>query len=244
MVDWSTIPFDQAGYTRHNLATGGSADTGGIPPELMELFSQFLASGGGGAAAPVPYTQTQAGAQFAASQQLEQIKLQQKLQFDADFALAKLQGANAKALEQMRQAFEMKMKQQELEVQRQTLFAQTYGQDPVRAVLIATGMGGQLAGGVGGQFKSLPPMAGAKQYEQSTEKALGKVTGTNIDITGKGVAGLPSVYQTAQQAVQGGDAVTTLLRSAFGIGNESLGGGISAEEFGKRIQSVTPRGTL
>ena len=228
--------------------TGTTTPTGGIPPELMALFQSFLqgqaSGGGGGGAAPTPYTQTQAGAQFAAGEQLKQIQLQQKLQFDADYALAQLQGANAKELEQMRQAFAEKQKLQELEFGRQQMFAQMLGTDPVRAVLLATGMGGQALGGVGGEFKALPAMQGAQQFEQSTEQALRGITGGNIDITGQGVLGLPSVYQTARQAQQGGDAVTTLLRSAFGVGNEALGGGVSAEEFGKRIQSVTPTGVF
>ena len=211
----------------------------------MALFQSFLQGrAGGGGAAPTPFTQTQAGAQFAAAQQLEQIKLQQKLQFDADYALAQLQGANAKELEQMRQAFAEKQKMQELEFGRQQMFAQLLGTDPVRAVLLATGMGGQALGGVGGEFKSLPAMQGAQQFEQKTEQALGKITGGAIDITGQGVQGLPSIYQTARQAQQGGDAVTTLLRSAFGVGNESLGGGVSAEEFSRRVQEVTPTGVF
>ena len=232
-------PLPPAGYSPTKTTTGG------IPPELMALFQSYLqGQAGGGAGRTLSFGETQAGAQFAASQQLEQIKLQQKLQFDADYALAQLQGANAKELEQMRQAFAEKQKMQELEFGRQQMFAQMLGTDPVRAVLLATGMGGQALGGVGGEFKGLPAMQGAQQFEQKTERALGKITGGNIDITGQGVQGLPSVYQTARQAQQGGDAVTTLLRSAFGVGNEALGGGVSAEEFGKRIQSVTPTGVF
>src|SRR3990170_2850627 len=257
---WENYPFGPNTY-----ATGGTPKPAtppvseDIPPWVQAIIEtalqRALQKAQPSAAAPTPYTQTQAGAQFAAAEQLKQIQLQgaeqlrqiqlqQKLQFDADYALAQLQGANAKELEQMRQAFAEKQKLQELEFGRQQMFAQMLGTDPVRAVLLATGMGGQALGGVGGEFKALPAMQGAQQFEQSTEQALRGITGGNIDITGQGVLGLPSVYQTARQAQQGGDAVTTLLRSAFGVGNEALGGGVSAEEFGKRIQSVTPTGVF
>ena len=226
-------------------AAGASTDPfANLPPELQAAFQSWLTGQGGGGGSAQPWTSTQQGAQYAASQQLAQIKLQQKLQFDADYALAKLQGANAKELELMRQKFAQKQMEQELQFKRAEMFAEYAGKDPVRAVLLATGMQGGMIGGVGGQFTGLPAMKGAKAYEANTEKALGQITGQKIDITGKGVQGLNSVFQNARQAVQGTEATQTLLRSAFGVGSDALGGGISAEEFGKRVQSVTPTGVL
>src|SRR3990170_6148922 len=198
---WENYPFGPNTY-----ATGGTPKPAtppvseDIPPWVQAIIEtalqQALQKAQPSAAAPTPYTQTQAGAQFAAAEQLKQIQLQgaeqlrqiqlqQKLQFDADYALAQLQGANAKELEQMRQAFEEKQKMQELMFQREQLYAQWKGIDPVRAVLLSGVLGKIAPGQQGSEFTSLPPIEGGREFEQATEQALGKITGGNIDITGQ-----------------------------------------------------------
>ena len=138
------------------------------------------------------------------------------------------------------------LREKELAFERQALFAQTLGTDPVRAVLLGLGVGGSLVPG-GERFADLPPLQGAVQQQQATETALEGILGQGaetITIGETGIEGLPSVVKTATAFQRGRPAAKTLLGSAFGVGNLSTLPGISTESFLEQIGEVTPRGLL
>lgn len=163
-----------------------------------------------------------------------------QMQIDAAKELEVLRQKGALSLEEMRQKFALEQQLKQIAFEREALYVQYKGQDPVRAVMLGMGMLGEGEGGA--KYKGLPKIKGAAEYEKKTEKALGGITGRRIDITGEGVLGLPSVEKTATRYQRGGEDVRTLLTSAFGVGG--LGGGMSEQETQRRIQEVTPTGTL
>ena len=154
----------------------------------------------------------------------------------------------------MAQEFQLKQQEKELGFRRQELVGTTMGTDPVRALLYALGVGGSILPG-GESFAGLGPMQGAQEYKGQTIQALqgllspgkfgvAQTPGSPIDIGEKGVTGLTSPEQAARAFQESGGAGQTLLASAYGVGNQALGGGLSAEEFVRRIQEVTPTGVL
>lgn len=167
----------------------------------------------------------------------------QDMQTQASQELERLRQKGQLTLEEMRQKFALEQQLKQLAFEREALYVQYKGQDPVRAVMMGMGMLGE--GQQGGQFGGLPQVKGAAQFEQQTEQALGGLLGKGpVDITAQGVAGLGTAEKAATAFQRGGEGAKTLLTSAHGVGHEALGGGLSSEEFTRRIQDVTPTGTI
>ena len=225
-----------------------------------------LPTGGGGG--PTPFAQTQAGITFAAREQRaaddraaarEDARLRKKHQDD----LA-IQAAEQKFLDDQlkkRLADEAKIRAEErertrqsnisqLRVDRQGTFAQLLASgDQARAVMLALGFGPEndafdvRARSLGTTIRELK---GARQLETTTEAALSRVLGREVDIGREGVRGLGTAVGAARQFVQGGADVQQLLTSAFGLGSlrEGERPGISQARLAELIQSVVPTGVL
>lgn len=226
----------QAGATtigsRMYGGAGGGADGWDAPTGLPPL-----PDGGGGGYA-TPYAQTQAGMADAARYDKELAQMQ----IDAAEELEALRQKGALTIEEMRQKFALEQQLKQIAFEREALYVQYKGRDPVRAVMLGMGMLGEGEGGL--PYEGLPKIKGAAEYEAKTEKALGGLVGRPVDITAEGVAGLPEAIKTAREYQFGGEAERTLLTSGYGVGREGLGGGLSSEEFARRIQEVTPTGVL
>jgi hypothetical protein len=89
-------------------------------------------------------------------------------------------------------------------------------------------------------------LKGARALEATTEQALSRVLGREVDIGQEGVRGLGTAVGAARSFVQGGADVQQLLTSAFGVGSlrEGERPGISQARLAELIQSVVPRGVL
>lgn len=134
------------------------------------------------------------------------------------------------------------------------LISDRFGQDPLRQAFAALGLdtsnlvtaegnalsfgGGDPASQTGGTAEQAAANAGL-----GVSTALGLDPGSINVSREEGVTGLPSVVKAATATQQGGGAVANLLQSAFGLGDK-VSGGVSGEEFTRRIQDVTPRGSL
>jgi hypothetical protein len=212
---------------------------------------------------------------------MEQMLAQQEAITERDFGLQEMQSQAAQelerlrqkgqlTLEEMKQKFALEQQLKQLAFEREALYVQYKGQDPVRAVMLGMGMLGE--GQAGGQFRDvgpggvtgpgqtrsstavqgaggggryLPQIAGAGEFERQTEKALGGLLGgRQIDITAEGALGLPTAEKAATAFQRGGAGAKTLLSSGYGVGHEGIGGGLSSEEFTRRIQDVTPTGVI
>ncbi len=134
------------------------------------------------------------------------------------------------------------------------LISDRFGQDPLRQAFAALGLNTEnlvTAEGNALNFGGGDPasQAAGSAQEAASNAALGVNTALGLDpgtvnvSRGQGVTGLPSVFKAATATQQGGEAVGGLLRSAFGLGDK-VSGGVSGEEFNRRIQDVTPRGSL
>ena len=220
------------------------------------------------AAAPTPYAQTQAGLVFAAEQGRQALAIQRA----NAAALARQQQANALIIQQREQAFqqkelnrrlaaEAKVRAEErerlrqsnivqLRAERQGAFVEMMkGGDQVRAVMFALGYGPEndafdvRARGLGTTIQELK---GARQLERTTEQALGRVLGRQVDIGREGVRGLGTAIGAARQFMYGGADIQTLLTSAFGVGSLRAGEqpGMSAARLQELITQVTPTGVL
>ncbi len=145
--------------------------------------------------------------------------------------------------------FQKELKKEELKAERQRIFVDMMGKDPVRATLFALGVGGSILPG-GERFDDLPALKGAKQQEVKTESALtGLLQGTgagNIDLSSSGVTGLPPAIKSARAFQQAGQSGKSVLSSAFGVGDIRAGKqpGINPQEFLELIDSVTPKGVI
>lgn len=197
------------------------------------LLAQAAAGAGGSGGYVVPFSETQAGLELRA-RQMEEAAANQRA-WEAEQA-------------QILAAATEKARLDQLAGERAGIFAQMFGIDPVRAILFGKNVAGDLVTGAS-RFGELGALAGVGQRETQTEDALRKaLTGVrgvgNVDINEQGVAGLPSVESVAKQVAYGGGDIGTLLRSAFGVGNQGLGGGVSTEEFQRRIMDVTPTGAI
>jgi hypothetical protein len=89
-------------------------------------------------------------------------------------------------------------------------------------------------------------LKGARALEATTEQALSRVLGREVDIGQEGVRGLGTAVGAARSFVQGGADVQQLLTSAFSVGSLRKGErpGISQARLAELIQSVVPRGVL
>ncbi|KKL75998.1 hypothetical protein LCGC14_2049300 [marine sediment metagenome] len=224
--------------------------------------------GGGGGTAPTPFSQTRAGVVFAAEQQRQSLLIQRQ----NAAALARRQQSDALIRQQKEQVFQRQQLQRrvaeerriqaetrerkrqanigQLRVERQGTFAQLLASgDQARAVMFALGFGPEndafdvRARSLGTTIRELK---GARQLEATTEAALSRVLGRDVDISREGVRGLGSAVGAARSFVQGGADVQQLLTSAFGVGSlrEGERPGISAARLGELIEQVVPRGVL
>lgn len=212
---------------------------------LRELMAQFGLGGGGGSS--TPYAQTAAGIAAQHQQQMEQIRLQHELGLVSQAEAERLRRETQLAAIREQERIDRERERERLLFERQRLFTEMQGRDPVRAVLLALGRSGSLLPG-GTRYDSLGQLEGAGNYERQTEQALSAALGRNVDITtnerGAQVQGIGTAEQAAFAYQRGSGASRTLLSSAFGIGNEGIGGGLSTEEFVRRIEEVTPMGIL
>lgn len=149
------------------------------------------------------------------------------------------------------QEFQREITEKELGVERQRIFADLMGRDPVRAVLFALGGGTQTVPGAAA-FEGMAPIEGSEQYAQQTGQALSQLTGKNVNVTKQGVQGLGGTKDLLSQARKlqapsTSESAKTLLSSAFGVGSEAPGqesAGITPEDIGRLVTQVTPMGGL
>ena len=133
--------------------------------------------------------------------------------------------------------------EEKIKAERQRLFVDMIGRDPVRAVLLALGISGPLLP-EGEIYENLEPLQGATQLQANTETALSNLTGNEVAIGQTGVSGLGPLEATATTFQQGGVDIQNLLSSAFGVGNLQGAAGISPTAVAQRIGDVTPTGAL
>ncbi len=190
------------------------------------------AGGGGGS-----FMSSQAGQQAANAFALQQLQAEQ------DFAAAEADKARQ---------FEREQETERLKAERERIFTDMLGTDPVRAVLFALGVGGEILPG-GDRFSDLAPLPGARTQADETQKALSQLIGGGVKVGQEGVTGLGTAAKAA--AAFGGQAGGTggniseqqkLLLSGFGVGAKRGKGrpGQSREETLRKIASVTPTGVL
>ncbi len=148
--------------------------------------------------------------------------------------------------------FEREQEIERLKAERERIFVDMLGTDPVRAVLFALGVGGEILPG-GDRFADLAPLPGAQAQATATEQALSQLVGGGVKVGQAGVTGLGTAAKSA--AAFGGQAGGTggniadqqkLLLSGFGVGAKRGKGrpGQSREETLRQIASVTPTGVL
>lgn len=243
-----------------------AAQHGGVPfspQHIAELEAQFGIDLSGGtnyqsiidalqaqmSASQAPaWSSTQAAAEFeaAAAERMERLR--------AELAEAQANRDYARQLEILRLQREeaARIERERLLQERQSEYANLIGRgDSVRAVMLGLGLGGNLQPGAG-KYAALPALEGAEEFRQQTQSALTglqtKATGApaNVQIGDQGVTGLTSAEQFARTAQRGDEGIQQLLASAFGVGSraQGMGGGISAQEFQRRVQDVTPTGIL
>ena len=217
-----------AGLRINDLFFRPGEDEDELPP--IDIFGD---GGGGGGS----FLNTQAGQAAANAFAAEQAQL------DRDFALAEAEKARK---------FERDQEIDRLKAERERIFTDMLGTDPVRAVLFALGVGGEILPG-GDRFADLEKLPGARAQADNTEEALGELLGRKVGVGGEGVTGLGTASQAAaafggQAGGAGGNVADQqkLLLSGFGVGAKRGKGrpGQSREETLRQIQSVTPQGVL
>ncbi len=148
--------------------------------------------------------------------------------------------------------FEREQEIERLKAERERIFVDMLGTDPVRAVLFALGVGGEILPG-GDRFANLAPLPGAQAQATATEQALSQLVGGGVKVGQEGVTGLGTAAKAAAafggQAGGAGGNVSDqqkLLLSGFGVGAKRGKGrpGQSREETLRQIASVTPTGVL
>ncbi len=148
--------------------------------------------------------------------------------------------------------FEREQEIERLKAERERIFVDMLGTDPVRAVLFALGVGGEILPG-GDRFADLAPLPGAQAQATATEQALSQLVGGGVKVGQAGVTGLGTAAKAAaafggQAGGAGGNVADQqkLLLSGFGVGAKRGKGrpGQSREETLRQIASVTPTGIL
>jgi hypothetical protein len=178
-----------------------------------------------------------------ASQEAANAFALQQLQLEQDFAAAEAEKARQ---------FERQQELERLKAERERIFTDMLGTDPVRAVLFALGVGGEILPG-GDRFADLAPLKGARAQADATQQALSQLVSGSVRVGQEGVTGLGTAAKAA--AAFGGQAGGTggniadqqkLLLSGFGVGAKRGKGrpGQSREETLRQIASVTPTGVL
>jgi hypothetical protein len=212
--------------------------------ELLVLGGGLGEDGGGGAGAgrtQADYeAQTRLESQLA--QQAAERQYQQQIEIERQRREFEAEQARLRAEE------ERKRQVEQILAQRQESYLSQAAVDPVKAILLGRGFGqeaGQFNARLGGLSAGvLPELAGVRERETDVEGALARILGYGVDINEQGVSGLGSAEQSARQFQMGDESGQTLLRSAFGVGGQGFGGGLSADEYLRRIQEVTPTGSL
>ncbi len=215
------------------------AGGGGVDPLDSLDFSgiDLFGTGGGGGGGGGSFGSSQAGAELSQRFALEQLLKEQ------EFASTESDKARI---------FEREQETERLKAERERIFTDMLGTDPVRAVLFALGVGGEILPG-GERFANLQPLQGAQQQATNTAQALSQLVGRGVGVGQEGVTNLGSAAQSA--AAFGGQAGGTggnvadqqkLLLSGFGVGAKRGKGrpGQSREETLRQIASVTPTGVL
>ncbi len=214
-----------------------AVDTG---PTAQEIADAFFGGGGGGGG------RSQAD-EIALIREQARLGSEESAR-DRATAIQQAELNRAFEIDQDRKQQEEERRQQAASIQseRQRVYTDLLGRDPVRAILFAMGIGPE-ADIFSTQLKSLgstqTPLAGAGQGRLQTETALSGLLGRSVQLGTGGVTGLGSAEQAAQPFQSGGADIQKLLTSAFGVGG-TKGAGISAEELIQRISAVTPTGTL
>jgi hypothetical protein len=222
------------GSIRRRLGGGGDDPFGDLDLDALLAGLDGGGTGGGG------------GGSFGGSQ--AGFELEQQFALDQ---LAKEQAFAAAEAEKARQ-FERTQELERLKADRERIFTDMLGTDPVRAVLFALGVGGEILPG-GDRFSDLAPLPGARAQADATQQALGRLVGRGVQVGQEGVTGLGSAAQAAaafggQAGGAGGNIADQrkLLLSGFGVGAKRGKGrpGQSREETLRQIASVTPQGIL
>ena len=212
----------------------GGQDADGLEGLDLGGVDLFGDGGGGGDGS---FGGSRAGAELSNQFALEQLLKEQQ------FASAEAEKARL---------FEREQETERLKAERERIFTDMLGTDPVRAVLFALGVGGEILPG-GERFANLQPLQGAQQQATNTAQALSQLVGRGVDVGQQGVTGLGSAAQSAaafggQAGGAGGNVADQqrLLLSGFGVGAKRGQGrpGQSREETLRQIASVTPQGTL
>lgn len=219
---------------------GGGGDLDSLNLDDLDLSGVDLfgaGGGGGGGRGGAPFGSSQAGAELAQRFALEQLLKEQQ------FASAEADKARI---------FEREQETKRLKAERERIFTDMLGTDPVRAVLFALGVGGEILPG-GERFANLAPLQGAQAQATNTAQALSQLVGRTVGVGQEGVTGLGSAAQSAaafggQAGGRGGNVADQqkLLLSGFGVGAKRGKGrpGQSREETLRQIASVTPQGIL
>ena len=227
---------------RGTLAALGTTQEG---PTAEEIAAAFLAGGAGGFGGGGG-GRTQADEIALIREQARLGSQESARERAAAERQAELNRAFERAEEQKRLEEERRQQAASLQSERQRIFTDLIGRDPVRAILFAMGIGPE-ADIFSTQLKSLgatlPPLAGAGQGRLQTETALSGLLGRSVQLGAGGVTGLGEAEGAAQAFQSGGTDIQKLLTSAFGVGG-TRGAGISAEELIQRIGAVTPTGVL
>jgi hypothetical protein len=217
----------------------GSAGGDGSLDDYLGLGLDKDGSGSDGGFAPPAWSSTREAAELSQKYQLEILAKQQA--FDAAQEEARRKAEREKLLEQ-------------LKAEREKIFADMLGTDPVRAALFAMGIGGDIMPG-GDRFAALTPMKGATKQVADTKTALQNILGRGIDLGASGVTGLQDVRQAAT-AFSGGigakgnvgdvGAARKLIGSAYGVGAVRGKGrpGMDRDEILRQIATVTPEGAF
>ena len=248
---------------------GASAPGGRSDEELLALFEQF--AGGGAFRAPQAFGDTEAG--FRQTLDLRNRQLSEEVRTnEAAIQQAKneLRSADARHAAELKVrireleetlkfnyaelAENARQHDESLEFEQSALISREFGGDPLRQAFAALGLdtaGLVTAEGNALNFGNGDPASvqGGTARQAADNAALGVNTALGLDpgtigvSREEGVTGLPSVFKAATASQQGGGAVRNLLQSAFGLGDK-VSGGVNADEFTRRIEDVTPRGSL
>ncbi len=222
-------------------------DTGPTAQEIADAF--FGAGGGGGGgggrsqADEIALIREQARLSDAEAARNRDADTQARADADAQREIDRVLEADIE-----RKRVEENRRQQAASIQseRQRVYTDLLGRDPVRAILFAMGIGPE-ADIFSTQLKSLgatqTPLTGAGQGRLQTETALSGLRGRSVQLVAGVVSNLGGAEQAATAFQGGGADIQNLLTSAFGVGG-TKGAGISAEELIQRISAVTPTGVL
>ena len=219
-------------------AIGFGGDAGTTAQELADAWLAAQGGGGGGR------TQVDEIALIREQSRLADEEAARARAADAE--QREIDRATAAQIEQDRLEEDRRQQAASIQSERQRVYTDLLGRDPVRAILFAMGIGPE-ADIFSTQLKSLgatqTPLVGAGQGRLQTETALSGLLGRSVQLGAGGVTGLGSAQQAAGAFGRGGADIQKLLTSAFGVGG-TKGAGISAEELIQRISAVTPTGVL